>query len=257
MTTGTRILEELARRGPLKDSELAAILALPHQQVNQAARSLVSRGAITRAAAVDGILRNKLVEADREPDEGQALSNAPAVRMSSPSVGSTRTVALGPRVPGAPTSRSDLAQLGFLQHGLEILGPADALATGDGLSWNTLGELPAGPGLYCFVATEPTAGASLRVMYVGLSTQLSAIAAGRDPLGARGGQRYGRPKHAGVTRKRINAEVARLVQDGLSVTHWFSMLSVPAGQEPRAFLQRAEEELIGRWNLRVVGWNRG
>ena len=256
MTTAGRILEELERRGPLKDSELAAILAVAHQQVNQAARGLVSRGAITRAPADDGILRNTLVERPPDHTAVPVLSAASAARTSSSAAWRASLASLGPRVPGASVSRSHLAQLGFMEHELEILGPSDALGTGDGLSWNTLGPLPTGPGLYCFVAMEHVSAAP-RVMYVGLSSQLSAIAAGTDPLGARGGQRYGRPKYAGMTRKRINAEVARLVRDGLFVTHWFSMLSVPDDQEPRAFLHRAEEALILRWNLRVVGWNRG
>jgi hypothetical protein len=151
----------------------------------------------------------------------------------------------------------ELAGLGFVKHELNIIGTSDAFAVGDGLLWNTMGELPSGPGLYCFVASEPGT-TSLRVMYVGLSTQLSGIAAGTDSHGnARGGQRYGRPRHAGATRKRINAEVARLVEDGQTVTHWFARLLVPENDEPGEFLRQQEEKLILQWRLRTAGWNRG
>lgn len=52
-------------------------------------------------------------------------------------------------------SRAELSELGFLERRLEFLGPSDALAAGDGLDWNTLGAVPTGPGLYCFVAEGP------------------------------------------------------------------------------------------------------
>lgn len=252
MTTAARILEELERRGPLKDSELAAILMLGHQQVNQAARSLLARGAITRIRGVDGVLLNE--RADRSLEHSGSVAPQVVVAPSAP-IRPLR--ALGPRVPGFSVSRPELCELGFLEHSLEIVGPADALATGDGMDWNTLGPTPTGPGLYCFVADE-LGSDSPRVMYVGLSTQLSGIAAGIDPRkGARGGQRYGRPRHAGVTRKRINAEASRLIQDGQIVTHWFAALGVPDREDPRAFLRREEERLIVRWELRSCGWNRG
>lgn len=256
MTTATRLLEELEQRGPLKDSELAAILKVAHQQVNQTARRLVARGAITRLRAVDGVLRNHLVERSPATGETRVPFDHPA-STSAPRASVAPMAALGPRAPGTPTSRAELTQLGFLKHDLQKLGPSDALSIGDGLDWNTLGPVPTGTGLYCFVA-EGLPDASPRVMYVGLSTELSGIAAGIDSNGgARGGQRYGRPRHAGMTRKRINAEVSRLIQDGQTVTHWFAVLRVPDREEPRAFLRREEEDLIVRWKLRSRGWNRG
>lgn len=62
---------------------------------------------------------------------------------------------------------------------------------------------------------------------------------------------------AGATRKRVNAEVTRLVRDGQTVTHWFVMLRIPDHEDPKAFLRLEEEKLIVRWQLRSLGWNRG
>lgn len=252
MTTASRILEELDRRGPLKDSELSAVLMLGHQQVNQAARSLFTRGVITRIRGVDGFLRN--ARADRSLERSGVVTSHLGI---APSAQITGMAGLALRKPGFSVSRAELDELGFLEHRLEVVGRSDALAIGDGLDWNTLGPVPTGPGLYCFVAEE-LGSASPRVMYVGLSKDLSAIAVGINSIGsARGGQRYGRPRHAGVTRKRINAEVSRLIQDGLTVTHWFVSLRVPDREDPPAFLRREEEKLIVRWKLRSRGWNRG
>jgi hypothetical protein len=65
-------------------------------------------------------------------------------------------------------------------------------------TWNTLGSVPDAPGLYCFVGQENQSH-ELRVFYVGMTGHLWMVAMGQLPGGiARGGQRYGRPKHAGA-----------------------------------------------------------
>ncbi len=99
----------------------------------------------------------------------------------------------------------------------------------------------------------------LRVFYVGMTSHLWMVAKGQLPGGiARGGQRYGRPKHAGTTRQRVNAEVARLAADGWTFSHWLRAVEAPPDPAMLKSLLRAEESrLITVWDLRVVGWNRG
>lgn len=70
------------------------------------------------------------------------------------------------------------------------------------------------------------------------------------PAGARDGQRYGRPKYAGITRQRVNILVAAQLAAGRRVRHWLRPL-------PEPLLREEEERLIQRWQLREVGWNRG
>ena len=84
------------------------------------------------------------------------------------------------------------------------------------------------------------------------------VTKGRLPDGrARGGQRYGRPKHASVTRERINVLAAEQMRLGRTVRHWVRPLSIGDGQDLRVRLHKEEEDLIRLWNLRTVGWNRG
>jgi hypothetical protein len=94
--------------------------------------------------------------------------------------------------------------------------------------------------------------AHIRVTYVGLTEHLWMVTKGRLPGsgGARGGQRYGRPRHAGVTRQRVNILIAGQLRSGRVVRHWVRTLPVAA-------LRAEEERLINSWNLRRVGWNRG
>jgi hypothetical protein len=95
---------------------------------------------------------------------------------------------------------------------------------------------------------------------VGLTEELWTVTKGRLPAGgARPGQRYGRPRYAGVTRQRINALIAPHGAAGALVRHWVKPVSAPAADRPtlRALLLEEEQALIARWALRPDGWNRG
>jgi hypothetical protein len=67
---------------------------------------------------------------------------------------------------------------------------------------------------------------------------------------ARGGQRYGRPKHAGATRKRVNQLATAQLDQGRTLQHW--LRPAPLNQ-----IRLLEEELIARWRTRTTGWNVG
>jgi hypothetical protein len=161
-----------------------------------------------------------------------------------------------PKVPGHVTSEGELKSLGFAPLSIELLR-AIALAEGNGCEWNTLGVVPEGPGHYLF--TVETADA-IRVTYAGLTTHLWMVTKGRLPRGggARPGQRYGRPIYAGATRRRVNLLVAEQFGLGRSVRHWVRPMAHDT-REPTASLRlvMGEEELIVRWRLRDLGWNRG
>jgi hypothetical protein len=132
------------------------------------------------------------------------------------------------------------------------------LPDGLGCNWTTVGTVPDAPGLYAFTVEHD---AQVSVTYVGMTEHLWMVTKGRLPRsgGARGGQRYGRPKHAGATRKRINCLVAEQIQLGRTVRHWLQPHPEVAGSEVdvRSTLLAEEEGLIVRWDLRTVGWNRG
>jgi hypothetical protein len=95
-------------------------------------------------------------------------------------------------------------------------------------------------------------GDAQHVAYVGLTTHLWMVTKGRLPRsgGARGGQRYGRPKYAGRIWQRVNVLIAGQIALGRRVLHWLRPLV-----EER--LCAEEEALITRWRLRELGWNRG
>lgn len=98
------------------------------------------------------------------------------------------------------------------------------------------------------------------MLYVGLTEELWMITKGRLPAGgARPGQRYGRPRYAGVTRQRVNALIAARIRSGEVMRHWVRPLGESPGDRAavRGRLLQLEEELIVRWELRRVGWNRG
>jgi hypothetical protein len=130
------------------------------------------------------------------------------------------------------------------------------LSAGVGCEWDTIGEVPEGPGHYLFAVED---GIEIRVVYVGLTQHLWMVTRGRLPgFGSpRGGQRYGRPVNAGVTRQRINMLIARELQLGRRVRHWVRRFRDPpaALDDLRFQLLLADEELINRWRLREVGWN--
>ena len=159
---------------------------------------------------------------------------------------------------GTVVAEQDLVQLGFSPLALAVRRPAVSLPEGIGCDWDTVGQVPDGPGHYLFSVEHD---GELRVTYVGLTSHLCMVTKGHLPPsgGARGGQRYGRPTHAGVTRRRINVLVAGEMQAGRVVRHWVRRMSV-APTDPRPVDERLrieEEELIVRWKLRQAGWNRG
>ena len=80
-------------------------------------------------------------------------------------------------------------------------------------------ERPPGPGVYVFTVQDDR---ELRVAYAGLTSHLWMVTKGRlpDGQGARGGQRYGRLRHAGATRQRGSVLIAEQVRAGHRVQHW-------------------------------------
>lgn len=251
VTTKSEILHLIEQHGALKDSELARLLGVAHQQVNQAARNLAAAGAISRVPHPDGVIRNHLNAAGTIPQAVQDQPRRPRVP-SSPRAWPM----LGDVVAGTPVTREELAQMGFVEHQLEAVPGGDVAEAGL-IGWNTLGPVPSAPGLYCFVG-QHNQSSELRVFYVGMTSHLWMVAKGQLPGGiARGGQRYGRPRHAGTTRQRVNAEVARLASDGWTVSHWLRAVETPPDPATLESVLRAEEShLITMWDLRVVGWNR-
>jgi hypothetical protein len=123
---------------------------------------------------------------------------------------------LGRRLPPA-----ELSSLGFRSLDMTI-GRIDLELTGGmGCEWTTVGDVPDAPGLYASTLHRASED-DLRVVYVGMTENLWMVTKGRLPRGggARGGQRYGRPTHAGETRQRVNVEVLRAHLDGWTVRHW-------------------------------------
>jgi hypothetical protein len=159
--------------------------------------------------------------------------------------------------PGFTVTSADLRKLGFVPLLLDVRSTKLELPFGTGCEWTTLGDVPKGPGLYAFTAGDD---GDLRVMYVGLTEELWMVTKGRLPSGgARPGQRYGRPRYAGVTRQRVNGLIAEQLRAGKLIRHWVRPLGEPP--IPRAAMRgrllELEHELIARWHLRRVGWNRG
>jgi hypothetical protein len=122
------------------------------------------------------------------------------------------------------------------------------LPTGLGCEWDTTSRVPDAPGLYVFTLGR---GDDTRVVYAGRTSHLWMVTMGRLPRsgGGRGGQRYGRPRHAGETRKRINIEIRPHVTAGETVRHWVMPMS-------NYLLNSQEERFILQWDLRGKGWNR-
>jgi hypothetical protein len=149
---------------------------------------------------------------------------------------------------------AELNLAGFVP--LDILIQSMKVNYGAGCEWTTLGNVPTGPGLYGFTLEDQD---QLRVTYVGKTEELWMITKGRLPSGrARPAQRYGRPRYAGENRKRINFLIAKQLRAGRTMCHWVYPMS--DGPEERselnARLLHAESELISRWELRRLGWNR-
>jgi hypothetical protein len=162
-----------------------------------------------------------------------------------------------PALPGHVTSDAELTSLGFVPLTLRVLGPIH-LPDGIGCRWDTLGTVPKGPGHYLFTVGD---NAAIHVTYVGLTEELWMVTKGRLPDGrSRPAQRYGRPLYAGVTRRRVNLLAAKEIEIGRRLRHWVRPLVLSATETAamtKGRLVREEEELILRWRLREVGWNRG
>jgi len=161
-------------------------------------------------------------------------------------------------LPGFVISADDLTSIGFRPYDLQIEALDVQLPEGLGCNWTTIGSVPEAAGLYAFTVES---GDTMVVTYVGMTEHLWMVTKGHLPRsgGARGGQRYGRPKHAGATRKRINCLVAEQIRLGRKVRHWLRPLQPTVGAQvaTRSTLLAQEAELIERWHLRSVGWNRG
>ena len=176
---------------------------------------------------------------DDEPSLVQAPSEPEAHRPDSHSV-----------LPGTGVSATELTDMGFVALDLELLDPVSLPFGEIGVNWNTIGDVPDSPGVYAFSVSDGQE--ELRVTYVGLTSHLWMVTKGRLPDGSgRGGQRYGRPKHAGTTRTRVNILLAEQLDLGRPVRHWVKI--VPDVEE----LPALEEALIRKWDLRLAGWNRG
>jgi hypothetical protein len=251
MPIAERVLEELQRaRRPLDDDELTRRLGVSRRQtINQVCRGLARSGRLRRHPGPDGKIVNDLGVADAVHQP----SRTPIVVVPATDTGRQGSPAETPRgrkavLRGYRITAHELHQAGFAPLELRITNLAVDLPLGQGCEWTTIGEVPRGPGLYAFTVET---GQELRVAYVGLTEHLWMVTKGRLPEGGpRGGQRYGWPRHAGATRKRVNMLIAEQLRAGHSVRHWVRPL-------PTAALRAEEERLITRWNLRQVGWNRG
>jgi hypothetical protein len=153
---------------------------------------------------------------------------------------------------GHSATREELEQLGFLPLTLAVSNPDVDLGYTRGCEWDTLGEVPDAPGVYLFTAGR---GSELRVMYAGETGHLWMVTKGRLPRGeGRGGNRYGRPRNAPPGRVKVNALLADRVRTGWTIRHWVRPLDGERGRSKEQ-RRREEEQFIGRWDLRRVGWN--
>lgn len=148
-----------------------------------------------------------------------------------------------------------LAGRGFLPLDLHLEALAD-VGGAPGTNWTTVGDVPSAPGLYAFTL-ERSDEQVVHVVYVGMTEHLLMVTNGMLPGGqARGGQRYGRPRHAGATRQRVNRMITRAVSEGWLPRHWVKPYPAGDGATLRARLRDDEAALILRWNLTEDGWNR-
>jgi hypothetical protein len=110
------------------------------------------------------------------------------------------------------------------------------------------GRVPRSSGLYVFVLERH---ATVDVRYVGRTSDLPMVTLGKTTNGQpRGGQRYGRPKHSGDTRRRVNAALTSDASNGAVVGMWLRrFVSSPAA------LASEEETLISHWRTRFYGLN--
>jgi hypothetical protein len=248
-TVAERVLAELQLSGrPLDDDELAARLGVSRRQtINQVCRILERSARLRRYVGQDGKIVNDRPAGDAAPDSAMSTPISPAYEVAQPVVLSR--VQTDGVLPGHSVSVEELSAVGFRPLALKASSLEVALPVGSGCEWTTVGEVPDAAGLYAFTVED---GQDLRVVYVGLTTHLWMVTKGHLPggAGARGGQRYGRPRHAGLTRQRVNVLIAEQLRAGRLVRHWVRPV-------PKARLRDEEERLIAAWNLRRAGWNRG
>jgi len=250
-TIAARVLEELryARR-PLDDDEFAHRLGVsPRQTINQVCRGLERAGRLRRYTGPEGKIVNDLGRAVPAQDPPRTpLTAAPGRDVCRQAAASGTQPGRGPAWPGHPILATELSLAGFEPLELRVTSLNVHLSSGRGCEWTTIGEVPDAPGLYAFTVEDDQ---QMRVAYVGLTEHLWMVTKGRLPGGgARGGQRYGRPRHAGATRQRVNILIAEQLRAGRLVRHWVRKL-------PLAMLRAEEERFITGWDLRRVGWNRG
>lgn len=94
-------------------------------------------------------------------------------------------------------SAAELATVGFQPLELRVRSLELDLASGRGCEWTAVSEVPDSSGLYAFTVEDDH---EMRVAYVGRTEHLWMVTKGRLPGGGgRGGQRYGRPRHAGAS----------------------------------------------------------
>ena len=120
MTTKSDILRLIEQRGALTDSELAGLLGMSHQQINQAARRLAAAGTIRRVSGPDGVIRNHLDPVGMPPPRAQGTSGRDEL---SPSPRAWPV--LGRLVAGTPVARDHLTGLGFMEHALTLVTDAN------------------------------------------------------------------------------------------------------------------------------------
>jgi hypothetical protein len=245
MTIATRVLDELQGSSrPLDDDELARRLCVSHRQaVNQVCRKLELEGQLRRYRGPSGKIVNEMVATrpgrpSAQHEDGPHAPGPHGVGLPAPAA-----------LPGFPVSAAALTAAGFTPLELRIERLHVDLPCGSGCEWDTAGAVPDSPGLYAFTAED---GQDLRIAYVGMTSHLWMVTMGRVPAGggARGGQRYSRPRHAGLTRQRVNVLIAEQLRAGHQVRHWVRPL-------PALNLRTEEERLITNWELRRCGWNRG
>jgi hypothetical protein len=80
----------------------------------------------------------------------------------------------------------------------------------------------------------------------------------RQADGPRPGQRYGRPRYAGVTRQRVNPLIVTRVTAFELTPALVRRVDAPPGDGAavRARLLQLEQVVIAQWSLRRVGWSR-
>lgn len=120
------------------------------------------------------------------------------------------------------------------------------------LNFDVCDPVPSAPGTYIFTIDRD---AMIEVRYVGKTEHLWMVTLGkRPPNQPRGGQRYGRPRHAGDTRQWVSAGLSPQAASGLTVRQW--VRPVPSTSDLGAVLLKREREDIARWDSRRLGLNR-